>query len=185
MDTIHQNDLNFNSKLKINFKGGNLTSDSGMLLYKEFDNKIDFSKTIKSNLSIEDNIDHIKHENEDVIIQRIYQNVAGYHADLCANKLRKDFVFQDILQKETLASQSTISRVNTKVNKKNMKQLQKANSILQSKIYNHQTPEKIIFDLDSTNCETYGQQYGSAYNHHYREDGYHPQVCSMVILVIF
>ena len=111
MDTIHQNGLDFNSKVKINFKGGNLTSDSGMLLYKEFDEKITFSKTIKNNLNFSDNINHRQHENEDVILQRIYQNAAGYHTDLSANKLREDSVFQDILQKETLASQPTISRV--------------------------------------------------------------------------
>jgi len=176
MDTIHQNGLDFNSKVKINFKGGNLTSDSGMLLYKEFDEKITFSKTIKNNLNFSDNINHRQHENEDVILQRIYQNAAGYHTDLSANKLREDSVFQDILQKETLASQPTISRVNTKGNIKIMKQLQKANFILQDKIYDHQTPREIIFDLDSTNIETYGKQNGSAYNHHYRTDGYHPQV---------
>ncbi|MFW5895625.1 MAG: IS1380 family transposase [archaeon] len=177
MDTITQKALDFNSNLNINFDGGNLTSDAGMLLYKEFDEKIGFSKTIKNTLKIEDNIDHKKHENADVILQRIYQNAAGYHTDLCANELREDSVFQDILQKDILASQPTISRVNTKANPDNMKQLQQANFILQNKIYDYQTPvDKIIFDLDSTNCETYGQQYGSAYNHHYGDDGYHPQV---------
>jgi len=177
MDTITQKELDFNSYLKVNFEGGNLTSDAGMLLYKEFDEKIGFGKTIKNNLNIEDDINHKQHENEDVILQRIYQNAAGYHADLCANELREDSVFLDILQKETLASQPTISRVNTKANLDNMKQLQQANFILQDKIYDYQTPEdKIIFDLDSTSCETYGQQQGSAYNHHYGNDGYHPQV---------
>jgi len=46
--------LNFNSKIKINFEGGDLTSDAGFLLYKEFDEKIGFSKTIKENLYVED-----------------------------------------------------------------------------------------------------------------------------------
>ena len=32
--------LNFNSKLKINFNGGNLTSDAGLLLLREFDEKV-------------------------------------------------------------------------------------------------------------------------------------------------
>jgi hypothetical protein len=34
--------MDFNRNIKINFNGGYLTSGSGILLYKEFDNKIGF-----------------------------------------------------------------------------------------------------------------------------------------------
>lgn len=159
---------------QINFNGGNLTSDSGLLLYKEFDNKIAFSQEIKNNLNFNDDIDHRKHENEDVILQRIYQNAAGYHADSNANDLRYDDTFKIVLDKDNLASQPTISRVNNKLNKENMKQLQKPNFKLFDKVYDKNFPEKIIFDLDSTNCQTYGQQYDTAYNFHYKANGYHP-----------
>ena len=77
MNTISKKRMNFNNNIKLNFAGGNLTSNSGLLLYKEFDNKIKFSQIIKESLSFDDNIDHRKHENEDVILQRIYQNAAG------------------------------------------------------------------------------------------------------------
>ena len=113
-------------------------------------------------------------ENEDVILQRIYQNAAGYHADSDANNLRYDYTFQTVLNKDTLASQPTISRVNNKVNKENMKQLQQVNFNLLDKVYTLSPPEEIIFDLDSTNCSTYGQQYGAAYNYHYGANGFHP-----------
>ncbi|MCF8009140.1 MAG: transposase, partial [Halanaerobiales bacterium] len=116
MVTISEKRMNFNSNLKLNFDGGNLTSDSGLLLYKEFDNEIGFSQVIKESLSFDDNIDHRIHKNEDVILQRIYQNAAGYHADSDANDLRYDNIFQTVLNKDILASQSTISRVNTKSN---------------------------------------------------------------------
>lgn len=174
MDTIHEKGTDFNSKLKINFKGGNLTSDSGLLLYKEFDNKIGFSQEIRNTVTIEDDVNHRKHENEDVIIQRIYQNAAGYHADDDADDLRLDTTYQLILEKETLASQPTISRLNTKVNSKHVNQLQTANFNLLDKIYSLESPERIIFDIDSTNSDTYGEQNGSAYNSHYSANGYHP-----------
>ncbi|MFW6016408.1 MAG: transposase [bacterium] len=54
MDTRLQNKTNFNLNIKINFQGGNLTSDSGILLYKEFDNKINFSQEIKDNITVKD-----------------------------------------------------------------------------------------------------------------------------------
>ena len=40
MNTISKKRMNFNNNIKLNFAGGNLTSNSGLLLYKEFDNKI-------------------------------------------------------------------------------------------------------------------------------------------------
>ena len=102
--------MNFKSNLKINFNGGNLTSDSGMLLFKEFDNMIGFSQKISEIVNVSDNINHRQHENIEVILQRIYQNTAGYHADDDADDLRFDPVFNTILNKEVLASQPTISR---------------------------------------------------------------------------
>lgn len=44
MNSLHETNLNFNNSIKINFDGGDLTSDSGMLLYKEFDEKMDLVK---------------------------------------------------------------------------------------------------------------------------------------------
>ena len=174
MDTINEKRMNFKSNIKINFNGGDLTSDSGGLIYKEFDNKLGFSKTIQDNIDINDGIEHRKHENEDVIMQRIYQNLLGYHSDNAANNLRDDTTLQTILEKEDLASQPTISRVNNAHSKENIEQYQNANFELLDTIYEKETPEKITFDLDSTNSDTYGQQYGSDYNSHYGSNGYHP-----------
>ena len=134
-------DLNCKSNAKVNFDGGNLTSDSGLLLYKEFDEKIGFSKEIRKTVNINDNVNHRFHENIDVILQRIYQNAAGYHADDDADSLRSDFVFQTVLDKNILASQPTISRVNNIVNTETMKQLQTVNYNLLDKIYNFAPPE--------------------------------------------
>ncbi len=47
MTIIQVKSLNFNNKLSINFGGGNLSSDSGLLAYRSFDEKIGFSKLIK------------------------------------------------------------------------------------------------------------------------------------------
>ena len=55
MNILLQKHLNFNRRFKINFDGGHLTSDAGLLLYKEFDEKIGFSFLIKKYLN---QIDH-------------------------------------------------------------------------------------------------------------------------------
>jgi hypothetical protein len=82
MCSLLEKSLNFNSKIKINFEGGDLTSDAGLVLYKEFDDKIGFSKVIRENLYVEDSsADARIHKNEDIAIQRIYQKIAGYNTD--------------------------------------------------------------------------------------------------------
>lgn len=64
------------------------------------------------------------HENNDVIIQRIYQNTTGFHSDDDANDLHNDVAFKSALDKNTLASQLKISRVNTQLDKGNVEQFQ-------------------------------------------------------------
>lgn len=44
LDNLH---LECNSKIKLNFNGGDLSSDSGLFLLKEFDDIIDFHQIIK------------------------------------------------------------------------------------------------------------------------------------------
>jgi hypothetical protein len=69
-------------------------------------------------------MDHRVHENNDVIIQRIYQNTTGFHSDDDANDLHNDVAFKSALDKNTLASRSKISRVNTQLDKENVEQFQ-------------------------------------------------------------
>ncbi|MBC8060553.1 MAG: IS1380 family transposase [Clostridiaceae bacterium] len=175
MDSLIEKSLNFNRKIKINFEGGDLTSDAGLLLYKEFDEKIGFSRTIKKNLHVEDSSASARtHKNEDIALQRIYQRIAGYTTDNNADELRNDPTFTNILGKKALASQPTISRFNNRVDVKTLKSYQRINEILADKTYSISLPEHIIFDIDSTNFQTFGDQYGSDYNSHYGSNGYHP-----------
>jgi len=175
MGSLLEKSLNFNSKLKVNFEGGNLTSDAGLILYREFDEKIGFSKTTKENLYVKDSsADTRTHKNEDIAIQRIYQRIAGYTTDDHADELRYDPTFTNILEKKALASQPTISRFNNRVTVQTLKSYQQINEMLQDKIYSLSMPEHIILDIDSTNFQTYGDQYGSDYNSHYGANGYHP-----------
>lgn len=174
MGSLLEKSLNFKKNVKISFDGGNLTSDSGLILYNEFDERIGFSRTIKDVFSVNDSVNHRVHKNEDVLRQKIYQRIAGYTTDDNSDELRYDPTLTTILDKNSLASQPTLSRFNNKLNKDNLKQFNKINELLLDKVYSIDRPEQIILDIDSTNFETYGKQYGSAYNSHYSANGYHP-----------
>jgi Transposase DDE domain group 1 len=82
------NTLRFDKGININFSGGQLTSDSGLILYHEFDKVFGFSNIIKSTLDQEIYNRKATHQLSDKIIQKIYQHISGYHADDCADDLK-------------------------------------------------------------------------------------------------
>ena len=176
MNILLQKHLNFNRRFKINFDGGDLTSDAGLLLYKEFDEKIGFSYLIKKYLNQIDVNKFRIHSSVAIIIQKIYQHIAGYHVDDDADELRNEPIFKAILNKESLASQPTISRLNNRLNIDTIKLFEIINEKLMDIIYSIKRPEHILLDIDSTNCATYGEQYGAKYNSHYGANGFHPLV---------
>lgn len=47
MKSVQEYNMNFNPRMKVNFEGRDLTSDAGLLLYKEFDHKLRLSETVK------------------------------------------------------------------------------------------------------------------------------------------
>ena len=106
MTILSNETINYNKNVTINFEGGNLTSDAGLLAYKAFDDKIGLSKSIKN---IFPNEKDLIHQTADVFNQIIYQTIAGYHSDHLSNELMNDPTFQLIFNKK-LATQSTISR---------------------------------------------------------------------------
>ena len=66
MATLPQMTLNFNHQIKLSNDGGALSSDTGELLFREFDEKLDFSKTIAKYLQLKDERSHCLHQNENV-----------------------------------------------------------------------------------------------------------------------
>lgn len=81
MKSVQEYSMNFNSRMKVNLDGGDLTSDAGLLLYKEFDHKLGLSETVQQMLVVDDPVRHREHPNSDVVVQKVYQHLAGYHTD--------------------------------------------------------------------------------------------------------
>ena len=176
MATLHENRLLFNSNVTVSHSGGNLSSDSGLILAKEFMNKFEFSQILCKNIQIQDDRLYHVHENESILEQIILQLIAGYPTDSSANILVTDPIFQAVLSKKRLASQSSISRFWDRMSTENIVQLQKVNQILIDKARTIRNTNEMIFDLDSTHSDTFGNQEMTDYNAHYQTTGYHPLV---------
>ena len=109
MDILNTLSLKSNRQIKINFDGGDLSSDAGLLLIKEFAAKIGFSKLVKKKFKTNDKSVRFHKDNEN-LMQMIYQVISAYFEDDCADELTLDPVFNAILEKDRLASQPTLSR---------------------------------------------------------------------------
>lgn len=176
MATLHENRLLFNSNVTVSHSGGNLSSDSGLILVKEFMDKFKFSRILRKNIQIQDDRLYHIHENESILEQIILQLIAGYPTDSSANILATDPIFQAVLNKKRLASQSSISRFWDRMTTENIIQLQKVNQILIDKARRIRNTNEMILDLDSTHSDTFGNQEMTDYNAHYQTTGYHPLV---------
>lgn len=56
MRSVKEKAFKFNKRIKVNFSGGLLTSYSGLLLYREFDEKTGFSRLIQEMLIVKDRV---------------------------------------------------------------------------------------------------------------------------------
>uniref|UniRef100_A0A1S2L294 Transposase DDE domain-containing protein n=1 Tax=Anaerobacillus isosaccharinicus TaxID=1532552 RepID=A0A1S2L294_9BACI len=110
MATLPQLTLDFNRKIKLSNDGGELSSDTGEFLFREFDEKINFSSTLARFLNLKDNRRYYVHSNENLLRQKIYQIIAGYTDDDNADQLTRDPVFTQIIGTNALASQPSLSR---------------------------------------------------------------------------
>ena len=177
MSIVNTFSLQSNRQIKINFDGGDLSSDAGLLLIKEFISKIGIERLLNRSFKTNDSAVFRYHTDRDNLLQMIYMIMAGYFEDDASDELTKDPIFKAVLEKSALASQPTVSRFFNRMDEDTLKQFQEISQILRKRIYSIQMPQAVILDLDSTLLAAYGKQEGRAFNFHYRSNGYHPLVC--------
>ena len=175
-DILNTVSLESNSQIRINFDGGDLSSDAGLLLFKEFLYKIGAVKLIHRMFKTNDTAGFRIHKDDADLMQVIYQIISAYFEDDCADELTLDPVFHAVLDKESLASQPTLSRFFNRMDEDTLNQFLTIGRILRKRVYSVQMPQAVILDLDSTLLDAYGKQKGRAFNFHYQSNGYHPLV---------
>ena len=122
MNSLKDTALESNPYFKINFDGGDLSSDAGLLLIKEFAEKIGLVKLVYRLFKTNDDALFRIHIDPENLLQVIYQTMAAYFEDDCADELTVDPVFTAILGKDALASQPTLSRFYNRMDETTLKQ---------------------------------------------------------------
>ena len=177
MSIVNTLALESNRQIKINFDGGDLSSDAGLLLIKEFVSKPGIDNLLGKVFKTNDSALFRYHTDQKNLLQMIYMIIAGYFEDDTSDELTNDPVFKSVLEKDTLASQPTVSRFFNRMDEDTLNQLLMIGRILRKRVYRIQMPQAVILDLDSTLLDAYGKQEGRAFNFHYQSNGYHPLVC--------
>lgn len=98
MDILNTLTLKSNRQIKINFDGGDLSSDAGLLLIKKFAAKIDFTRLIKKIFKTNDKSVRF-HKDDENLMQMIYQRMSAYFEDDCADELTLDPVSMPFLKR--------------------------------------------------------------------------------------
>ncbi len=177
MHSVNEIQMKCNKQFIINFDGGALSSDGGLLMMKEFLHILGIEKLLKNSFKTNDPASFRIHKDDENLLQMIYQILGTYYEDHCANELRHDPVFSAILGKEALASQPTLSRFFNRMDDDTLRQFDDIMRQLRKKIYSVKRPEFVLFDIDTTLLPTYGKQEGEGFNFHYQAHGYHPLLC--------
>ena len=102
--------LGFQAKIVLDFNGGQITSDSGLLLLRQFDEQRALTKKPRGPPNDWRHPGFIEHSTDQRLCQRIYQIAAGYEDCDDADTLRTDPTFQSVFGKaDPLASQPALA----------------------------------------------------------------------------
>src|SRR5215510_10586266 len=161
----------------LDFDGGQLSSDAGVLLLKDIDDHLGLTHDLAAVLSDPRDARRVQFTLHDLLKQRVFQIAAGYEDANDSNTLRDDPIFKLMLDRlpETgppLASQPPMSRCENRVSRTELYRM--AVVLLNQFIASYDSPPKVIvLDVDDTEDRVHGQQEQARY------DGYYGGYCFM------
>ncbi len=163
-----------NRKISINFNGGHITSDGGILLLQKIDNKLGLTKKISRRIKDLRIKGKVKHKIESMIRQRIYGLACNYEDLNDHNELRNDLLIQTAVGSDkSLASAPTLSRVERTIDRKALFEI--SNILVETFINSYKkSPKEIILDFDGTDDKVHGKQVGAMFHGYYRHKCFLP-----------
>ena len=172
--------VTFDRRLKLEFHGTRITSDGGLLAYRELDDALGLTAVAASALAEGRRGKNIRHRLLGLLRQAVYGRLAGYEDVNDAERLARDPAMRAIVGREGLdrpaASTSQMGRFETEwlPTEANLAALAALSSTWIDRVHQRRPPDGVILDMDSSESPTFGQQEGSAWNGHVRRTCYHP-----------
>jgi hypothetical protein len=170
----------FDRRLKLEFHGARITSDGGLLAYRELDDALDLTAVAASALAEGRRRTNIRHRLLGLLRQAVYGRLAGYEDVNDAERLARDPAMRAVVGREGFdrpaASSSEMGRFETQwlATEANLDALTNLSGAWIDRVHRRRPPDGIILDMDSSVSPTHGQQEGSAWNGHFRCTCHHP-----------
>jgi hypothetical protein len=172
--------LSFNASLKVDFQGSRVTSDGGLILVRELDERLGFGELIEQHLTDSRRGKNTQFPFADLLRQSVYSRLAGYEDLNDAQKLSQDLTFRLIgsekLWDRGAALTSRLQTFETEMlaEKENFAGLGRLNRTLIGRAEAMDSACRAVLDMDSTEIPVYGEQEQTAYNGHFESTCYHP-----------
>ena len=170
----------FNGFLKVAFQGSRVTSDAGLILVRELDERLGLEAIITEHLRDSRQGLNTQFRLPDLLRQSVYSRLAGYEDLNDAARLSADPTFRLIGSPtrwdQSAALTSTLHWFETELltHEDNLVGLMAVNRDLIGQAETFDRADRIVLDMDSSESPVHGQQEGSAYNGHFESVCYHP-----------
>jgi hypothetical protein len=172
--------LDFDRRLLLRFRGSTITSDAGLLAYRELDDTLGLTDTGADRLADVRTGKNGRHRLAGLLRQSVFGRLAGYEDVNDAERLSRDPAMRWVVGDRAIdgfaASASQMGRFETKwlCRAENLAALTDLSGQWVDKVHERRPPKTIVLDMDSSESPTYGEQEGSAYNGHFGCTCYHP-----------
>ena len=170
----------FNGFLKVAFQGSRVTSDAGLLLVRELDERLGLATLIAEHLSDSRQGLNTQFSLADLLRQSVYSRLAGYEDLNDAVRVSADPTFRLIgsskIWDRGTALTSTLHWFETELltREENLLGLMAVNREVLAQAGMPTRAGRIVLDMDSSESPVHGAQEGSAYNGHFESVCYHP-----------
>jgi len=176
--------VDFDGQIRLQFHGANVTSDAGLLAYRELDEALGLTAMV-DDLGLQDprTGQNTRHSLKALLRQSVYSRLAGYEDTNDAERLCVDPAMRRVVggraTEKTAASTSQVGRFETEVlaDPENLVEIMDLSGQWIDQVRQRKPLTEIILDMDSSVSPTHGQQEGTAYNGHYECTCYHPLFC--------
>ena len=172
--------LDFDRRLMLQFRGAAITSDAGLLAYRELDDTLGLTNTGADTLADARTGKNARHLLVGLLRQSVFGRLAGYEDVNDADRLSRDPAMRWVVGAPAItgsaASTSQMGRFETEwlTRPENLIALADLPGRWIDKVHTRRPPRIIVLDMDSSESPTYGEQEGSAYNGHFGCTCYHP-----------
>ena len=156
--------LQFNPKVRLEFHGSTITSDAGLLAFREFDDALGLTEIAEDYLQESRTGRNILHHLVPLLRQSIYSRLAGYDDTNDAVRLSQDPAMRVIVgwqgSERKGASTSEMGRFETEflTQEDNLKGLARINTQWVERAMAHTLHRRVILDMDSSESPVHGQQ---------------------------